>query len=158
MLFYLIFIDIFFTCISNVIPFPGFPSENPYTTPPPPAYQPTQSSFPVIAFPYTGALSLLGTKGHLSHWCSSRPSSATYSAGAMGPWMCTLCWWFSAWEIWGNLVDWYCYSSMGLQTPSPSSVHSLTPPLGSPCSVQWLAESIHFCICQALAEPLRRQL
>jgi hypothetical protein len=26
------------------------------------------------------------------------------------------------------------------------------------CSVQWLAESFHFCICQALAEPLRRQL
>jgi hypothetical protein len=26
------------------------------------------------------------------------------------------------------------------------------------CSVQWLAESIHLSICQALAEPLRRQL
>ena len=47
---------------------------------------------------------------------------------------------------------------MGLQTPSAPSVLSLTPPLGTLCSVQWLAESIHFCICQALAEPLRRQL
>ncbi|EDM10302.1 RGD1560158 (predicted), isoform CRA_a [Rattus norvegicus] len=27
--------------------------------------------------------------------------------------------------------------SMGLQTPSAPSVFSLTPPLGSPCSVQW---------------------
>jgi hypothetical protein len=26
------------------------------------------------------------------------------------------------------------------------------------CSVHWLAVSIHFCICQALAEPLKRQL
>jgi hypothetical protein len=26
------------------------------------------------------------------------------------------------------------------------------------CSVQWLAVGIHLCICQALAEPLRRQL
>jgi hypothetical protein len=26
------------------------------------------------------------------------------------------------------------------------------------CSVQWLAECIHLCICQVLAEPLRRQL
>ena len=47
---------------------------------------------------------------------------------------------------------------MGLQTPSAPSVLSLTPPLGTLCSVQWLAESIHLCICQALAEPLRRQL
>jgi hypothetical protein len=30
--------------------------------------------------------------------------------------------------------------------------------LGTLCSVQWMAVSIHFCICQTLAEPLRRQL
>ena len=47
---------------------------------------------------------------------------------------------------------------MCLQSPSAPSVLSLTPPLWTPCSVQWLAESIHLCICQALAEPLRRQL
>jgi hypothetical protein len=47
---------------------------------------------------------------------------------------------------------------MELQTPSASWVLSLAPLLGKLCSVQWLAESIHFCICQALAEPLRRQL
>jgi hypothetical protein len=35
-----------------------------------------------------------------------------------------------------------------LQTPSAPSVLSLTPPLGTPCSVQWLAVSIHLCICQ----------
>jgi hypothetical protein len=45
---------------------------------------------------------------------------------------------------------------MGLQTPSAPWVLSLAPPLG--ISVRWLAESIHLCICQALAEPLRRQL
>jgi hypothetical protein len=47
---------------------------------------------------------------------------------------------------------------MGLQTSSAPSVLSLAPPLGSPCSVQWLAVSICLCICQALAEPLKRQL
>jgi hypothetical protein len=47
---------------------------------------------------------------------------------------------------------------MGLQTPSAPSVLSLAPPLGSLCSVQWFAENIHLCICQALTEPLRRQL
>jgi hypothetical protein len=46
---------------------------------------------------------------------------------------------------------------MGLLTPSVPWVSSLAPPLGTLCSVQWLAESIHLCICQAL-EPLRRQL
>ena len=46
---------------------------------------------------------------------------------------------------------------IGLQTPSDPWVLSLVPPLGTPCSVQWLAESINHCICQALAEPLRRQ-
>ena len=29
---------------------------------------------------------------------------------------------------------------------------------GDPCFVQWLASSIHLCICQALQEPLRIQL
>ena len=35
---------------------------------------------------------------------------------------------------------------------------SLAPSLGTLCSTQWLTVSIHFCICQALAEPHRRQL
>jgi hypothetical protein len=46
---------------------------------------------------------------------------------------------------------------MGLQTPSAPWVLSLAPLLGTLCSVQWMAMSIYFCICQALAEPLRRQ-
>jgi hypothetical protein len=47
---------------------------------------------------------------------------------------------------------------MGVQAPSAPWVLSLAPSLGTLCSVQWLAVSIHFSICQALAEPLRRQL
>jgi hypothetical protein len=47
---------------------------------------------------------------------------------------------------------------MGLQTSSAPSILSLTPLLGTPCSVQWLTMSIHLCICQVLAELLRRQL
>jgi hypothetical protein len=46
----------------------------------------------------------------------------------------------------------------GCKTPSAPWVLSLAPPLGTLCSVQWMAVSIHFCICQAVAEPLRRQL
>lgn len=45
---------------------------------------------------------------------------------------------------------------MRLQNPSTPSVLSLTPQLGTPRSVQWLAANIHLCICKALAGPLRR--
>ena len=47
---------------------------------------------------------------------------------------------------------------MGLQTPSAPWVLSLAPSLGTLCSIQWMAVSIHFCFCQALGEPFRRQL
>jgi hypothetical protein len=40
--------------------------------------------------PNTRASSLHRSKGLSSHWCPTRPSSATYSARAMGPSMCTL--------------------------------------------------------------------
>jgi hypothetical protein len=46
---------------------------------------------------------------------------------------------------------------MGLRTPSTLSVLSLTPLLGTPCSVQWLAANICLCICKALEGPLRSQ-
>jgi hypothetical protein len=42
-----------------------------------------------------------------------------------------------------------------LQTRSAPSVFSLTAPLETLCSVQWMTASIHVCICQALAESLR---
>jgi len=45
---------------------------------------------------------------------------------------------------------------MGLQTPSAPSVFSLTPPLGSLCSVWWLAASILASVSKALAESLWR--
>jgi hypothetical protein len=67
-------------------------------------------------------------------------------------------WCFSPWELWGVwLVD-IVVLPMELQTPLAPLILSLTPPLGNPCSVQWLAVSIHLCICQSLVEPLRSQL
>jgi hypothetical protein len=67
-------------------------------------------------------------------------------------------WWFSLKELWGYWLVHAVVPPMGLQTPSAPWVLSLAPSLGTLCSVQWMAVSIHFCICQALAEPLRRQL
>ena len=47
---------------------------------------------------------------------------------------------------------------MGLQTLSDPLLLSLTPPLGTMCSVLWLAASIWLCVCQDLAVSLRRKL
>jgi hypothetical protein len=56
-------------------------------------------------------------------------------------------------EVW--LVD--IVLPMGLETLQFLHwVLSITPSLGTLCSIQWLAASL--CVCQALAEPLRRQL
>jgi hypothetical protein len=76
------------------------------------------------------------------------------------PWVppCVLFgWWFSPWELWGI----YLFDTVVLPMdckPLDLSVLSLIPPLGTSCSVQWLAVSIRLRIYQALAEPLRRQL
>jgi hypothetical protein len=71
-------------------PFLISPLKTPYPISPPPVQQPIHSCFPVLAFPYNGALSLHRTKDLSSHCCLTNSSSATYAAGAMGPSMCTL--------------------------------------------------------------------
>jgi hypothetical protein len=75
------------------------------------------------------------------------------------PWVppCVLFgWWLSPWELWGYGLVHIVVPPMGLQTLSAPWVQPPAPSLGSLCSVQWMAVSMHFWICQALAEPLRR--
>jgi hypothetical protein len=67
-------------------------------------------------------------------------------------------WWFSPRELWGYWLVHIVVPPMQLQTPSAPWVLSLASSLGTLCSVQWMTVSIHFCIFQALGEPLRRQL
>jgi hypothetical protein len=67
-------------------------------------------------------------------------------------------WWFSSKELWGYWLVHIDVSPIGLQTPSTPWVLSLAPSLGTLCSFQWMIVSIHVCICQALAELLRKQL
>ena len=57
------------------------------------------------------------------------------------------------WRIW--MAD-IVVLHIGLQTPSVPSVSSLTLPMGTLCSVQWMTVSIHFCILQEVIELLRR--
>ena len=61
-------------------------------------------------------------------------------------------------ELWGYWSVHIVVPPMGLQISHVPWVLSLGPSLGTLCSVQWMSVIIHFCICQALAEPLRRQL
>lgn len=81
---------------------------------------PTRSCFPVLAFLYTGALSLHRTKGLSSHWCSISPSSAKHAAEALSPSLCTL--WLVVWslEALGVLVSSYYCSCYGAKTPFSS--------------------------------------
>jgi hypothetical protein len=65
-------------------------------------------------------------------------------------------WWFSPRELWGYWLVHIVVSPMGLQNPSAPWVLSLAPTLETLCSVQWMAMSIHFWICQTLAEPFWR--
>ena len=84
---------VLFIYISNVIPFPSFPSgKSPIPAsmrvlPHLPAHPlPT----PCPGIPLHRGIQPSRTKSIYSHWCPTRQSSATYAAGAMGPSMCTL--------------------------------------------------------------------
>jgi hypothetical protein len=157
-------LDIFFIYISNVIPFPGFPSKDllPHVLPPPPAHQPIHSCFLALTFSYT----YMG-QGHKAFTGPRDSPPIDVQLGhpqlhmQLEPWIppCVLLgWWFSPWELWGCWLVHIAVPPMWLQTPSTPWVPSLAPSLGTLCSVLWMTVSIHFCICQVLAEPLKRQL
>jgi hypothetical protein len=86
------FLYLHFKCYS-ISWFP--PSWKPHIPSPPPAsmrvflHSPTHSHLPTLNLPTLGHLSCLHrTKDLSSHWCMTRPSSATYAAGAMcTPWL-----------------------------------------------------------------------
>jgi hypothetical protein len=101
-------------------------------------HPPTLSPCPGI--PYIGLSSIHRTKDLSSHWCPTRPFSATYAAGAMSPSMRTLWLVVQSLGALGDLEGWYFVLPMGLQTPSAPSVHFLSTPLGTPCTVKWLTE------------------
>jgi hypothetical protein len=115
----------------------------------------THSDLTILAFLCTGASNFCRTNGHPSHWCQTRPSSATCAAGAMGP-STIHGWWFSLWDLWSVWLLGTVVLPMGLQIPLAPLVLPLIPPVGSPCSIWWLAASI--CIGQVLAEPLKGQI
>jgi hypothetical protein len=149
--------DIFFIYISNVIPFPGFPTENPLPLPPFPAHQPTHSCFLALAFPCTGHRASKGPRVSppIDVYKSSYKCSWSHESYQMYSLVHGLIPGISEGGYW--LIH-IIVPPMGLQTPSTPYVLSLAPSLGTLCSVQWMAVSIYFCVFQALAHPLKRQL
>ena len=148
-------LDIFFIYISNVIPFPSFPSENPlFTLPPPPASQPTHSHSWSWHSPILGHRAFIGLKasppindllGHPLLHIQLEPQV---------PLCVFFDWWYSSKELWWYSLVHIDVPPMGLQTTSVPLVLSLAPSLGTLCFVQWMFMNIQFCICQALAEHL----
>jgi hypothetical protein len=139
-------LDILCIYISNVNPFPSFPSGTPYPIPPSLAPPPTQpSTSPPWHF------LTLGNGAFTGPWASP-PIDARQGYPRLHmqlqPWVppfVLFAWWFSPWELWEVwLVD--IVLPIGLQTPSPPSVLCLTPPLGTLCSVEWLA--VNICLCR----------
>jgi hypothetical protein len=147
-------------------PFQVSPSETPYPIPHAPAYEgatlpiyPLPSSCPGIPLHWAikhpqaqgPLLPLMSNKAILCYICNwSHASLHVYSLFG-GPNPGSSCGVGRGWSVDTDAP------SMGLQTSSAPLVPSPTPPSGTPLSVQWLAASICLCICQALADPLRRQ-
>ena len=93
-----------FTLWNPLIPFPlplllwgCFPPNHPLLT-------------PRLGIPLYWDIEPFRNESLSSYWCLTRPSSATYAFGTMGPSMCTLCWRFSPWELWG--VSGYFHSPL----------------------------------------------
>ena len=100
---------------------------------------PTHSHLPALAFPYTVASSLHRTKGILFHWCLTRPSSATYTAGATPP--SVLLGWYRPWEL--RLVD---IVVLPIRVANPFS--SFSSFIGNPVISSMVGWEHRLCICQ----------
>ena len=139
-----LFIRYFLYYISNVMPFPSFPSGYPLFFPSYPYFSthPLPISSPGIH--YTGAQNLHRTKGLSSHWLDYPLLHIQ-----LEPWIppCVFFGWgFSPRNFWGYWLVHIVVRPMGLQTPSAPCILSLAPSLGTLCSIQWMAVSIHFSL------------
>jgi hypothetical protein len=133
---------------------------------------------PKILYPITPPTALQPTHSHSWSWHSPILEHRTFTGPRASPpidgqlghplWhiqlgpKVPLCvffdWWYSSKELWEYWLVHIVVPPMKLRIPSAPWVLSLAPSLGNLCSIQWVTVSIHFCICQALAEPHRRQL
>jgi hypothetical protein len=106
-----------------------------------PTHSPAPASLPSHS-PTMGHRDFTGPRtSSLIDACQGHPVLHIFLEPWVAPCVLLGCW-FRLWELW--LFD-IIVLPVGLQTPS--APFSLS--LGNPKSVQWLAVSIHLCICQA---------
>jgi hypothetical protein len=149
-------LDIFLVYISNVIHFPSFPSKYPLPDPPTPASQPTHTQSWPWHSPILGHRTFTGrrTSTPIDDWLGHPQLHIQQE-----PWV-PLCVFFGGLDPWALrvLISSYWSSSYGA-TNNLSSLGTFSSSfIGDLYSIQWMTVSIHFCICQALAENFRRQL
>jgi hypothetical protein len=149
--FKIIFIGYYLYLHSKCYPLSRYHPKTPYPISPPPAsirvfpYPPTHSCHLALKFLYTGVsiepsedqgplLPLMSDKAILCYMCSSSHVSlhVYFLVGGLVLESYVGSGWFGIFVL-----------PIGLNIPSATSVLSLTPSWGTPCSVQWLAESIH---------------
>jgi hypothetical protein len=128
-------VDIFFSCMSNVIPFTYFPSGSPLSHSSSPLLLmrvvPHPSTHPLspLAFPHAGASSLHRTKGLSSHWWSQGHPLLCMRVEPWVPPCVLLGWCFRPWKLW--LVD-IVVLPMGLQILSAPSIPNPNYSIGVP--------------------------
>jgi hypothetical protein len=138
-LFYFVLIVLFFSYISNVLHFPGLLFKNPLLHPSspclyegihPPHPQPPTPFFPPWHFLTLG----IENPQEQEPLLPLRPSSATYSAGTMGPSMCIL---------------WLVVQSLGALGGGSELLTLLLPPRGCkpPQLLQFLLKFLHLGPC-----------
>jgi hypothetical protein len=153
---YTFLLDIFFIYISYVIPFPSFPSKNPLSPLPSPCSPTHPFPLPGPGIPlYWGIepsqdqgpfLPLMSDKAILCYICSwSHESHHVFSL-------------INGLVLGKVLVSSYCCSSYGATNPFSSLGLFCSSFIWDPVLRPVDGCEIYLCICQALAEPLRRQL
>lgn len=99
------------------------------------------------AFPYTRVLNPLRPNSCSSHWCPSRPSSATYMVRAMG----TLWLVVQPPEVPGDLTNLHC-----CPPPNCAAMPHNTPPLVDVSQYLCCSSSLVFCYDRSHCHPTHR--
>jgi hypothetical protein len=129
--------DIFFIYISNVFPFPTFPSKSPPSPPPTPNPQPTHSHSWSWHSPILGHRTFRGPKASPPIDDSLGHPLLHIQLEPQVPPCVFFDWWFSSKELWGYWLVHTVVPPMGLQAASVPWVFSLALSLETLSSVQW---------------------
>ena len=125
--FFLFLLDIFFIYISNVIPFPSFPSENPLS--PPPASQLTQFHSWPWRSPLLGHIKFACPIGLSFPWWPTRPSFDTYAARVKSSGVLVSSYCCSTYRVADHFSTLFTFSSSSIGGPAIHPIADCEHPL-----------------------------